>query len=46
MEDIGAKADLNSGDNSYNVLLKNVVVCPCPKKLPEAKVKRFLFYYY
>ena len=33
---------MNSGDLSYDVLVKNVAAfCPCPKSLPEAKVKRF-----
>jgi hypothetical protein len=42
MQDIGTEGDLNSGDHSYDVLVKNVAAfCPCPKSLSEAKVKRF-----
>jgi hypothetical protein len=34
------KTYLNSGDNSYDVLMKNVAAfCPCLKSLSEAKVK-------
>jgi hypothetical protein len=41
MEYIGAEGGLNSGDNSYDVSVKNVApFCPCLKSLPEAKVKR------
>ena len=32
MEDIGAEGDLNSGDHSYEVLVKNVAAfCPCTR---------------
>jgi hypothetical protein len=42
IDDIGTEGNLNSGDCSY-VCVKNVAAfCPCPKSLPEAKVKRFL----
>jgi hypothetical protein len=44
MEDIGTEDDVNCGDSSYDVLVKNVAAfCPCSQHLPEAKVKRFVF---
>jgi hypothetical protein len=42
MEDIGAEGNLNSGDRSNDVFLKNVAAfCPFLKSIPEAKIKKF-----
>jgi hypothetical protein len=43
VEDTGAEGNLNSGNHSYDALVKSVAIFfPYPESLPEAKVKIFI----